>query len=109
MRYSVTTPGYLFHKALDNILYALTADQVAPDLSKSELLQDPFPTRVPTGWLPLYNMVTFRPDISYATVKRKALRQKEILTYAGWASAALTVGTLGITCINLWRRFRART
>ena len=73
MRHSVTTPAYLFRKALDNLLYALTVDQVAPDLSKSEELEDPFPTRGPTGWLPLYNMVTFRPDISYAAVKRKAV------------------------------------
>ena len=108
MAHAVTAPAYLFRKALDNVLYAFTSDQVAPDLSRSEALQDPFPTRVPTGWLPLYNMVTFRPDISYATVKRKAREQQRILSYAGWAGAALTVGAAGITCISLWRRLRAR-
>ena len=108
MRHSVTTPAYLFRKALDNLLYALTVDQVAPDLSKSEELEDPFPTRGTTGWLPLYNMVTFRPDISYAAVKRKAVKQRRVLTYAAWASAAATVGTLGIACVSLWRRCRGR-
>ncbi|KAJ3559340.1 hypothetical protein NM688_g409 [Phlebia brevispora] len=109
MRHAVTTPAYVFRHALDNILYALTADQVALDLTHPDQLQDAFPTRAPPGWLPLYNMVTFRPDISYATVKRKALKQRRVLTYAGWASAALTVGVFGITCINLWRRIRARS
>ena len=108
MRHSVTTPGYLFRKALDNILYAMTTDQAVPDLSSLESLQDPFPTRDPPGWLPLYSMVTFRPDISYATVRRKAHRQNRILTYAGWASAAVTVSALSITCVSLWRRFRAQ-
>jgi len=106
MRHSVTTPGYLFRKALDNILYSLTAQQLAPETTATSL--DPFPTRAPSGWLPLYTMVTFRPDISYATVRRKMLQQAEVLTYASWISAALTVGTVGITCVKLWQRFRAR-
>ena len=105
MRQSVTTPGYLFRKALDNILYSLTAQQHVADLSTS---QDPFPTRVPDGWLPLYTMVTFRPDISYASVKYKVERQAQILAYASWISAALTVGTVGITCVKVWWRLRAR-
>ena len=105
MRHSVTTPGYLFRKALDNILYSLTAEQHAADLSVSRA---PFPTRAPNGWLPLYTMVTFRPDISYATVKHKVQRQAQILTYASWISAALTVGTVAITCVKLWGRLRSR-
>ena len=109
MRHSVTTPAYLFRHALDNILYALTAEQVAPDLTQPALLADAFPTRAPTGWLPLYNMVTFRPDISYATVRRKAVEQRRLLTHASWAGAALTVGVFGITCINIWRRISARS
>ncbi len=108
MRHSVTTPAYLFRHALDNILYALTAEQDAPDLLHPAL-DDAFPTRAPTGWLPLYTMVTFRPDISYAAVRRKALEQRRVLSYAGWASAALTVGVFGITCINIWRRIRTRS
>lgn len=103
MRHSVTTPGYLFRKALDNILYALTAHQLAPELTESD---DPFPTRAPSGWLPLYTMVTFRPDISYALVKRKAQRQTTILNYASWISAAATVGVFGIAFAKIWQRVR---
>ena len=105
MRHSVTTPAYLFRHALDNILYALTAEHVAPDLSQPAL-DDAFPTRAPTGWLPLYNMVTFRPDISYAAVQRKAAQQNQILSYARWTTAALAAGSVGITCIKLWQRIR---
>ena len=90
MRHSVTTPAYLFRKALDNLLYALTVDQVAPDLSKSEELEDPFPTRGPTGWLPLYNMVTFRPDISYSNARRQSQRQARRVRSACWAFLSLT-------------------
>lgn len=109
MRHSVTTPAYLFRKSLDNILYALTAEQLTPEAFAEQpaAAQEPFPTREPAGWLPLYSMVTFRPDISYATVRRKSRRQNDILGYATWATAAVTVGTLGITCLQLWRRFRA--
>lgn len=100
MRHSVTTPTYLFRKALDNVLFSLTSQQITPDSFKPELIHDLFPTRWPTGWLPLYTMVTFRPDISYATVKRKARRQDQLLAYVGWSSAAMTVG---VTCMALWR------
>lgn len=112
MRHSVTTPGYLFRKSLDNILYFLTAPGqpiVTPEGLNAQAVaeQVPFPTKRPSGWLPLYTMVTFRPDISYAAVRRKSHKQTEILTYATWATAAATVGAIGITCVNLWRRFRA--
>ncbi|GJE90845.1 hypothetical protein PsYK624_069890 [Phanerochaete sordida] len=111
MRHSVTTPAYLFRKSLDNILYYLTApgaSLVRPEElnARAAAQQEPFPATHPAGWLPLYTMVTFRPDISYATVRRKARRQGDILGYATWAAAAVTVGTLGITCAHLWRRFR---
>lgn len=109
MRHSVTTPAYLFRKSLDNILYAFTTDQLTPEgfSGQSAPDQDAFPTKEPAGWLPLYTMVTFRPDISYATVKRKVRRQSQILTYATWTTVALTVGTVGITCARFWQRFRA--
>ena len=103
MRHSVTTPGYLFRKALDNILYALTTHQLAPEPTAAD---DPFPTRAPSGWLPLYTMVTFRPDISYALVKRKAQRQTAILNYASWISAAAAVGALGVGFVKVWQRVR---
>ncbi|KAI0705824.1 FAD/NAD-P-binding domain-containing protein [Cytidiella melzeri] len=105
MRHAVTTPGYLFRKALDNLLYALTAHQLAP-AHATTTLGDPFPTRAPSGWLPLYTMVTFRPDISYAVVKRKVQRQTVVLNCASWIGAGLTVGAVGITCVRLWQRVR---
>jgi kynurenine 3-monooxygenase len=104
MRHAVTTPAYLFRKALDNVLYALTAEQQSVTLSSTD--DDPFPTRAPRGWLPLYTMVTFRPDISYAAVKRKVQRQTDILNYTIWISAAATVGVIGFTCVRIWRAVR---
>lgn len=103
MRHSVTTPTYLFRKALDNLLFSLTSQQVTPESFVSELIHNPFPTHWPTGWLPLYTMVTFRPDISYATVKRKARRQDELLNSVAWWGAALTVS---VTCMAIWRQLR---
>ncbi|PSR74173.1 hypothetical protein PHLCEN_2v10129 [Hermanssonia centrifuga] len=87
MRHAVTTPAYLFRKALDNILFALTAQQLPLESSAFKASQDPFPTRNPSGWLPLYTMVTFRPDISYTAVKRKVHQQSQILNYAAMARA----------------------
>lgn len=94
---------------MDNILYTLTAQQWMPQGNSrvSSPAKDAFPTQRPSGWLPLYTMVTFRPDIGYATARRESRRQTQILNYATWATAAVTVGTVGITCINLWRRLRA--
>jgi len=59
-----------------------------------------FPTADPSGWLPLYTMVTFRPDISYATAKRKAARQATILT----AIARLGAVAAGATSFYLTSR-----
>jgi kynurenine 3-monooxygenase len=87
MRHSVTTLAYLFRKALDDILYSITTPRPALLPSFVPLLSRvPFITTEPQGWLPLYTMVTFRPDVSYATARRKAARQASILTslqYAG--------------------------
>ncbi|KAI0647166.1 FAD/NAD-P-binding domain-containing protein [Trametes meyenii] len=105
MRHSVTTLAYRFRKALDNILYSLnrkhvTAAEVTPVLSDNTFVN------APSGWLPLYTMVTFRPDISYLTVRRKFQRQTDILGLAGWLSAGVAVGTLTITCVTLLRRLQ---
>ncbi|EPQ58754.1 hypothetical protein GLOTRDRAFT_104124 [Gloeophyllum trabeum ATCC 11539] len=99
MRHSVTTPTYLFRKALDNILYLATARK--PPAAWDEILSDPaspFPAgEVRSEWLPLYTMVTFRPDISYAVAKRKAERQSRILLGVGWCATAVT----GFACIGI--------
>ncbi|KAI8998528.1 FAD/NAD-P-binding domain-containing protein [Trametes punicea] len=103
MRHSVTTLAYRFRKALDNLLYSLnrehvTAKDVVPALSNKTFLD------APRGWLPLYTMVTFRPDVSYSTVLKKYKRQTETLEKMGWYSAAAAIGAVGITCAALLGR-----
>lgn len=83
MRHSVTTPIYLFKKALDNLLYTITSSKDSLALVTRSLTTVPFPSPNPAGWLPLYTMVTFRPDISYATARKKAEKQSTILSFAG--------------------------
>lgn len=95
MRHSVTTPVYLFKKVLDNFLYTISSWH-SPSLEstvRASMATIPFPTRRPSGWIPLYTMVTFRPDISYGAVKKKAARQSEIVTTVGWLGAILTGAT----------------
>jgi hypothetical protein len=43
------------------------------------------------GWLPLYTMVTFRPDISYAAARKRAEVQTRVMTVLGW-----TMGIVGV-------------
>ncbi|EIN07461.1 FAD/NAD(P)-binding domain-containing protein [Punctularia strigosozonata HHB-11173 SS5] len=94
MRHSVTTLGYQFRKRLDNFLSAVSSDTpsfivASPDKAYSPQLETLSFTPHPRGWLPLYTMVTFRPDISYATAKKKAETQGKLLSFAG---SALTLG-----------------
>lgn len=53
----------------------------------------------PKGWVPLYTMVTFRPDISYATAKHKVARQSRILATVGWIGTAI-VGMAGLWALR---------
>jgi len=90
MRHSVTQLSYLFRKTLDNLLYSLTSPRVVSLASMIPTLAKlPYPVGKPKGWLPLYTMVTFRPDINYATVKKKAERQATILTGLSWIGVAV--------------------
>ena len=90
MRHSVTTLGYIFKKTLDDVLYSLISGPKVSLTSLGPLLSRvPYPDRKPYGWLPLYTMVTFRPDISYATARRKAARQASVIVGLGWATMAL--------------------
>ncbi|KAF9500956.1 FAD/NAD-binding domain-containing protein [Pleurotus eryngii] len=90
MRHSVVTPMYTLKKILDTFFYKLSARKpfsltaLGPYLSRT-----PFPPGEPTGWIPLYTMVTFRPDISYATARTKAAYQSRILTYVGWTGTTI--------------------
>lgn len=96
MRHSVTLLSYWFRKTVDNVLYTLTSPRVVPLATLlPTLATSPYPLSKPKGWLPLYTMVTFRPDISYAVVQERAERQSVILTGMGWigVSAVGAVGT----------------
>lgn len=101
MRHSVTTPVYIIKKALDHLLFSLTArgPTVLSSLGDS-LSRIAFPTAHPRGWLPLYTMVTFRPDISYATARRKAARQAIILT------TMARLGTVGMCATSFYLTWR---
>lgn len=96
MRHDVTSPMFLFKKAVDNVLYMLSRRQRLSLASfGSALASVPFPAGEPSEWIPLYTMVTFRPDVSYATAQRKARRQARVLTVLGWLTAsAVGAGSL---------------
>ncbi|KDQ60731.1 hypothetical protein JAAARDRAFT_31708 [Jaapia argillacea MUCL 33604] len=107
MRHAVTTPAYILRKAVDNFLYFVTARK--PPTSFDTILSQasvPFPAgNISRQWLPLYTMVTFRPDIGYATAKQKATRQSEILAALGWfTTAAMGVASVGVVLAGLRKR-----
>jgi kynurenine 3-monooxygenase len=97
MRHHVTTPLYRFRRVVDGFLSSL-APFVSGSSVAAALSRAPFPANAARGWLPLYTMVTFRPDINYATAKRRADRQTRILDYCGWlaGATALSASALGI-------------
>ena len=96
MRHSVTTFGYFFKKVLDNLLYSLTSRSSFSLTTAGPLLSRmPYPPGVPSGWLPLYTMVTFRPDISYATAQKKAAQQARIILVVSWVGLTL-IGLTGM-------------
>ncbi|KAF9005566.1 hypothetical protein BDQ17DRAFT_1353375 [Cyathus striatus] len=96
MRHSVTTFKYYIKKKLDNLLYKISSRKFVSLASLGPVLtRVPYISGEPVGWLPLYTMVTFRPDISYSTVKKRAAYQGHILTQLFWVGA----GALGLTGI----------
>ncbi|KAJ3889929.1 FAD/NAD-P-binding domain-containing protein [Lentinula edodes] len=97
MRHLVTTPIYLARKALDNLLYKISSPQYRSLSSLIPLLSDElYAENEPRGWLPLYTLVTFRPDVSYDTVRRTVARQSTILTGVGFVGAAMLLGLAGV-------------
>ncbi|KAI0065451.1 FAD/NAD(P)-binding domain-containing protein, partial [Artomyces pyxidatus] len=94
MRHSVTTPAYVLRRAVDKLLFSVSMPKAVTLASLGPLLaRVAFPSARPRGWLPLYTMVTFRPDISYATAKRKAAEQSQAISRAGAVgSAVVAVG-----------------
>ncbi|KAH9981244.1 FAD/NAD-P-binding domain-containing protein [Lactifluus volemus] len=84
MRHSVTTPTHKLRRMVDNLLFSLTSRTPVTLGSLGAFpLGITFPSETPRGWLPLYTMVTFRPDISYSTAKRKAAEQRRVMTNVG--------------------------
>jgi kynurenine 3-monooxygenase len=91
MRHSVTTPVHKLKRVVDNLLFSLTCRTPVTLRSLGTFPSDvTFPAGRPPGWLPLYTMVTFRPDISYSNAKRKAAEQARVMSIVG--SVALGVG-----------------
>ncbi|PAV23635.1 FAD NAD-P-binding domain-containing [Pyrrhoderma noxium] len=107
MRHSVATPSYLFRRGLDNAFSLLTfMIKITPSLIEPLLSQTPFPSSSPSGWIPLYTMITFRPDISYSTAKEKAERQQKIVSSFGWCVFVAGVASLGFGALKLVRHSR---
>ena len=88
---------------VDNLLFSLTC---RTPVTLADLGAFPpgvtFPIGRARGWLPLYTMVTFRPDISYGNAKRKAAEQREMMSKVV-GSVALGVGAgvllgMGLFC-----------
>jgi len=94
MRHSVTTPAHKLKRMVDNLLFSLTC---RTPVTLTDLGALPpgvtFPPGRARGWLPLYTMVTFRPDISYGHAKRKAAEQARVMSAVGIVgSVAFGVG-----------------
>lgn len=81
MRAKVVSLSYQIRKRLDGALSRLLGDR----------------------WLPLYTMVSFRPDISYSQAVAKEARQTEIVNYA---LTGLAVGAVAAAGAFLRRHFR---
>ncbi|EJD05820.1 FAD/NAD-binding domain-containing protein [Fomitiporia mediterranea MF3/22] len=108
MRHSVATPSYLFLRALNNLFSLVTSkSQGIPSSVVPLLSRTPFPSLSPAGWIPLYTMVTFRPDISYSTAKQKAERQQKILTNLGWLTSAMGILGVGFAALKLGQHARS--
>lgn len=97
MRHDVTTPIFKILKSVDNVLASLTIAHAPPPLST--LSRVPYPSDPPKGWIPLYTMVTFRPDVSYALARRRAAWQARCLRIAGWTAAAIGASAMAVAFV----------
>lgn len=95
MRHDVTTLSFRLRKTIDNLLYKLggkepeTLGSLGPRFHKNV-----YPSAQPRGWMPLYTMVTFKPDIGYAAAKSKAERQSRVVSIFG-----VGMGILGVASV----------
>ncbi|KAF7337739.1 FAD/NAD(P)-binding domain-containing protein [Mycena sanguinolenta] len=100
MRHSVATWSYMIRAFIDNALYAISDSPVITDFT--EMISG---SKVPSGWIPLYSMVSFRPDISYSAAKKKAERQARLVESFGVAVSILGFGYIFNFFINLNKLF----
>ncbi|KAI0306521.1 FAD/NAD-P-binding domain-containing protein [Multifurca ochricompacta] len=109
MRHSVTTLAHRLRRVVDNLLFSLTS---RTPVTLASLGTFPagvtFPSRTPQGWVPLYTMVTFRPDISYSSAKRKATEQSRVIANVGIVgSVALGIVSAGVAWMAFFHRTRS--
>jgi kynurenine 3-monooxygenase len=91
------------------VLGALTAPAPAPGGALSYTApsdEEPFAVGRLSGWLPLYTMVTFRPDIGYATAQKRAARQARVLHLVEGVLAVTAAGALAWTASLVRSRLR---
>jgi len=107
MRHSVTTIAHRLKRVVDNLMFSLTCRTAVTLMSQGTFPPGvTFPVGTPRGWLPLYTMVTFRPDISYSRARRKADQQARVMNNVG--SVALGMGaSVGMLWIALFYRRRS--
>lgn len=104
MRHDVTTLPFRLRKKIDNLLYKLGGTQPETVGSLGPRFREAvYPSGQIKGWMPLYTMVTFRPDIGYAAAKTKAEGQARILNALG-----IGAGIFGVVagCTLAYHRFR---
>ena len=99
MRHDVTTPVYRLLKTIDTFLASFTPP-VSFQSSVGKLSKVPYPSKAARGWIPLYTMVTFRPDVSYALAQQRAAWQMRMIRIAGWTF----LGALGSILAMYYRR-----
>lgn len=91
MRSKVTNPLYKFRKGVDALLNTLFRPPAVP--SRDVLRREAFPTPANSGWMSLYELVTFRPDISYADAEDVTIWRDKRLSAVG-VLMALSATTL---------------
>ena len=118
MRHLVTDPFYLLRKSLDSLLAKLFRAPPPPPASALSSTAVPSnhtsaATTAIRGWLPLYTMVSFRADISYALALRTEKKQKRIVERMVWGVSVGLIGGIvgGVVMLEKWgvlgRRFAA--
>ena len=104
----MTTLSFRLRKKIDNLLYKFGGKQ--PETFGSlgaRFHEEVYPSTQVKGWMPLYTMVTFRPDIGYAAAKSKAERQARVLNAVGFGGGIFGVISVIAGCAFAYHRFRS--